>query len=111
MKYLLIIISLLTLIYNGLLFYVDTHIDQKDHSGVYNNPHVTWSSRGIYDSYKEQNSITSFKKAFDSGYIGAEVDCYYDSTLNKFIVSHDRRKNKKEEHYQYLLKDGEILTL
>ena len=111
MKYLIIIISLLTLIYNGLLFYVDAHIDEKDHSAVYNNPHITWSSRGIYTSPKEQNSITSFKKAFDAGSMGAEVDCYYDIFLDKFIVSHDRTKKDTPGQYQYLLKDGEILTL
>ena len=111
MKYLIIIISLLTLIYNGLLFYVDTHMDEKDHSAVYNNPHITWSSRGIYNSPKEQNSITSFKKAFDAGSMGAEVDCYYDIFLDQFIVSHDRTEKETKGQYQYQLKDGEILTL
>jgi hypothetical protein len=111
MKYLLIIISLLALIYNGLLLYVDMHIDEKNHSTVYNNPQITWSSRGIYNSPKEQNSITSFKKAFDTGSMGAEVDCYYDVFLDKFIVSHDRTQKEPEGQYQYQLKDGAILTL
>ena len=111
MKYFILIISLLALTYNGLLFYVNMHIDEKDHSGVYNSPHITWSARGIYDSYATQNSITSFKKAFDVGYLGAEVDCYYDDLLDKFIVSHDRTKKENQEGYNYALKDGEILTL
>ena len=111
MKYLLIIISLLALTYNGLLLYVDTHMDKKDHSAVYNNPHITWSSRGIYDSPKEQNSITSFKRAFDAGSMGAEVDCYYDISLDKFVVSHDRVQKGATGQYQYQLKDGEVLTL
>lgn len=111
MKYFFLIISLLVLIYNSLLFYVDMHIDEKNHSNVYNNPHITWSSRGIYDSYAGQNSITSIKKAFDAGYLGAEIDCYYDIFLEKFIVSHDRTEKTQKGQYQYLLKDGEILTL
>lgn len=111
MKYIFIIISLLALTYNGLLFYVNSHIDEKDHSAVYNNPHIIWSSRGIYNSPKEQNSITSFKKAFDAGSMGAEVDCYYDVFLDKFIVSHDRTKKGEKGQYRYQLKDGEILTL
>jgi hypothetical protein len=111
MKYFFLIISLLVLIYNSLLLYVDMHIDEKDHSNVYNNPKITWSSRGIYDSYAGQNSITSIKKAFDAGYLGAEVDCYYDISLGKFIVSHDRTEKEQTGQYQYLLKDGEILTL
>ena len=111
MKYLVVIISLLALIYNGLLLYVDMHIEAKNHSAVYNNPQITWSARGIYDSPKEQNSITSFKKAFDAGSMGAEVDCYYDVFLDKFIVSHDRTKKEQTGQYQYLLKDGEVLSL
>ena len=111
MKYLIIFISLLTLIYNATLFYVNMHIDEKDHSRVYNDPHLTWSARGIYDSHAEQNSITSIKKAFDAGYLGAEIDCYYDVTLDKFILSHGRSKKKIQGKYQYALKKGKLLTL
>ena len=111
MKYLFFFIASVSLFYNGILFYVEMHIDQKDHSKVYNDPHITWSARGIYDSYATQNSIDSFKKAFDAGYMGAEVDCYYDAYLDKFIVSHDRKKVKDKNQYHYNLKQGKLLTL
>jgi len=111
MKYLFFFIASVSLFYNGVLFYVEMHIDQKDHSKVYNDSHITWSARGIYDSYATQNSIDSFKKAFDAGYMGAEVDCYYDEYLDKFIVSHDRKKVKDKKQYHYNLKQGKLLTL
>jgi len=111
MKYFLILISLLALIYNGLLLYVDTHMDKKDHSSVYNDPHAIWSSRGLYHSYAEQNSIESLQRAFDAGHLGAEIDCYYDLTLKKFIVSHDRSKKDAQGNYHYELKHGKLLTL
>ena len=96
MKYFLVVIFLLTIIYNGLLFYVDSHIHKKDYSNVYNNPHVVWSSRGLYEDSLEQNTLHSFKKAFNEGFLGVEVDCYYSLEENKFIISHaEPKKNMK----------------
>jgi hypothetical protein len=84
--------------------------ERLSQSEVYNDPHAIWSSRGIYDSKKEQNSLSSFGRAFDAGYLGVEVDCYYDKGLNQFIVSHDRNKtNPDGSHFE--LKDGKLLTL
>jgi len=111
MKIIFIIFALLTLIYNGLLYYVDAHIARKIHAPVYNNPHAIWSSRGIYASKEEQNSLSSFGKAFDAGYLGAEVDCYYDKVTDSFIVSHERKKKGKKGLRNYELKEGKLLTL
>ncbi len=111
MKYIFTLILLLTIVYHATLIYVEAHIDQKDHSNVYNAKHITWSARGIYDSYATQNSLESFQKAFEAGYVGAEVDCFYDEFLDKFIVSHDRYPNKEGKGYTYNLKNGKLLTL
>lgn len=104
------VIFILTILYNGLLLYVDQHMSEKDYSDIYNNPNVVWSSRGLYASSIKQNTIQSFKKAFDEGFVGVEVDCYYDVLLDKFIVSHDQTKNSNGKN-EYTLKNGELLTL
>ncbi|MFT5260452.1 MAG: hypothetical protein ACI810_002203 [Gammaproteobacteria bacterium] len=61
-----------------------------------------WSARGVYNAREDQNSIESIGKAFALGAVGAEVDVFYDTTLERYIVSHD---------YPYNLKNGEVLTL
>jgi glycerophosphoryl diester phosphodiesterase len=110
MKYAFMVVVLLTLLYNGLLLYVEQHMGEKNYSDVYNNPNIVWSSRGLYDDSSEQNTIQSFKKAFEKGFSGVEVDCYYDVLLDKFIVSHGQHKNSDGTN-KYALKDGELLTL
>lgn len=111
MKYIFIILTLLTLIYNGLLYYVDTHIEDRITAPIYNNTHAIWSARGIYSSKEEQNSLLSFGKAFAVGYLGVEVDCYYDKLTDSFIISHDRKKKGQEGLRNYTLKEGKLLTL
>jgi len=111
MKTLFYLILFLTLVYNAVLFYVDKNIDQRNMKNVYNNCHKVWSSRGIYNSQANQNSISSFKKAFSLGHKGIEVDFYYDVKMNRFIISHDRLYLKEKKSYQYFLKDGKVLTL
>jgi hypothetical protein len=111
MKYFLFIVVFFTLLYNGVLWYVDAHIDQKDHRDVYNDCHKVWSSRGVYSSHATQNSLESFEKAFALGHKGVEVDFYYDVQDDIFVISHNRPKKDTNGKLHYTLKDGKILTL
>ncbi len=90
--------------------YVEQHMNEKNYSNVYNNPNIVWSSRGLYETSSEQNTMQSFKRAFDKGFIGVEVDCYYDVSLDKFIISHGQKK-KSDGTSKYALKNGKLLTL
>jgi len=111
-KVLVSIVIILTIIYNATLLYVNNHINERlSHIDVINDCHKIWSSRGIYNSKKEQNSIESFQRAINSGYIGFEVDFYYDTTLDRFVISHDRPKKGKDGKLHYSLKDGKLFTL
>jgi glycerophosphoryl diester phosphodiesterase len=111
MKYFFSIIVVFTLLYNGILLYVNQNIESINHKNVYNNCHKVWSSRGFYASHSEQNSLNSFENAFSLGYNGVEVDFYYDLKMDKFIVSHDRVKKDKKGNFYYSLKNGKLFTL
>jgi hypothetical protein len=105
------IILFLTLAYNITLYYVDANIDKRVPTNSYDNCHKIWSARGIYENKGEQNSIKSLTKATKAGYIGFEIDFYYDTNIDKFIVSHDKPKKDKNGEFHYTLKDGKLLTL
>jgi len=112
LKIFLSLIVILTIIYNITLWYVNNNIDKRvAKKNVFNNCHKIWSARGIYSSKKEQNSLKALKKAADTGYIGFEVDFYYDTALDKFVISHDRPKKGKDGKLHYSLKDGKLFTL
>ncbi len=102
LKFFFYFFLLLVVIYFALVFYVDRQLGKKDFSDSYNDCHKVWSARGIYRTFKEQNSIESIRAAFEQGAMGVEVDVRYDVELKDFVVSHD---------YPYNLKNGKILTL
>ena len=105
------ILIFLTLVWNLTVIYVDTKLSQRTYPGVYDNCNKIWSSRGLYNSHDERNSITSFRRAFKHGAIGAEVDFSYDVKSDRFIVGHSHPKKDAEGNYVYAKKDGIILTL
>jgi len=113
-KFLKIVIAtilILMVAYNITLFYVDANIKNRVPKNVYNNCRKIWSARGIYDKRSEQNSLKSLQKAADAGYIGFEIDFYYDTHKDMFVVSHDKPKKDKNGELHYTLKDGKLLTL
>ncbi|TEW44236.1 hypothetical protein [Psychromonas algicola] len=110
-KIVLIFFLLILIIYNVTNFYVDAQISQIKRKDIYNDCHKIWSARGIYTSKEEQNSIAALQKAFELGALGAEFDFYYDTKLDKFIVSHSPPKKDKDGNLIYLKKNGELLTL
>jgi len=67
----------------------------------YNECEKVWGHRGYFKSH-EQNSLNSYRAAFDLGAEGTELDIFYDIEMNDFVVSHD---------FPYKLKDGKLLML
>lgn len=110
-KILLTALLLLILLYNFTIMYIDGNIDKKRNENIYNSAHKVWSSRGLYDTHDEQNSIVSMNRAFSEGAHGVEVDFHYDIEMNRFIVSHDHPKADKNGKLIYATKNGELLTL
>jgi len=110
-KILLSLLVISIILWNGIIYYVDQHIAEKYDETVYNSIHKIWIARGLYNFRAEENSITSFQRAFDAGAVGVEVDFYYDTKSDTFIVSHDKFTNKKTSEPKYEKKDGKILTL
>ena len=97
--------------WNLTIAYVDAQLSKRTYQNVYDNCNKIWSSRGLYNSYKERNSISSFKRAFEHGAVGAEVDFSYDAKMNRFVVGHGHPKKDVNGNYVYAKKDGIILTL
>ncbi len=106
-----IVFLLAVVAWNATVVYVDKMLEKRAYSEVYDSCHKIWSSRGLYNTHDERNSITSFSRAFDAGAYGAEVDFSYDVKMNRFIVSHGHPKKDANGDYIYPKKDGKILTL
>jgi len=102
---------LIILLWNVVVNYVDQNIHKKYDNSVYNSIHKIWVARGLYDSHKEENSITAVQRAFDAGAVGVEVDFYYDIKSDTFIVSHNKPRVTKNNELLYEQKDGKTLTL
>ena len=97
--------------WNILVAYVDKELSGREHKGVYQSCHKIWAARGLYNSHDERNSITSFRRAFEHGTQGGEVDFSYDVKMNRFIVSHGHPKKDADGNFIYPKKEGELLTL
>lgn len=110
-KWLFYFVIIVAIVYRVTLWYVDRHIeDRVAKKEVFSDYHKIWSSRGMYGGDIKQNSLESFAKAIDAGYIGFEVDFYYEPMYDRFVVSHDRAINDDGKP-AYNLKDGKLLTL
>lgn len=107
----LMLLLLLVVVWNATVVYVDRMLAKRAYAEVYGSCHKIWSSRGLYNSHDERNSITSFRRAFEQGAQGAEVDFSYDVKMNRFIVSHGHPKKDANGDFIYPKKDGRILTL
>lgn len=92
----------------GVVAWVDYRLGLRDNVGVYDDPYKVWGARGLVlegsriTKNGTQNSIESIGLAFDRGAKGVEVDVYFDTQLNQYVVSHDR---------PYNLKNGALLSL
>ena len=105
---LLFISGLMTTGFIALVTWVDHQLAQRKNVGVFDDPHKVWAARGLVLGgpkivrHGDQNSIPAIRLAFDRGAKGVEVDVFFEPTLSKYVVSHDR---------PYNLKDGTLLTL
>lgn len=109
----LFLILFLVLAWQLLIYFVDEdlHIRQATRDMIYSDCAKIWSSRGFYDSRKEQNSLAALNRAFALGAKGVEIDFYYDVKSDRFIVSHDKPKKSKNGELIYQEKEGQLLTL
>jgi hypothetical protein len=102
------IVTSIMAIFSVAVIYVDYKLQDQSYDEVYNDCYKVWAARGLVNGGHEimhtgeQNSIESIGRAFRSGAHGTEVDVFYDTTIKKFIVSHD---------YPYNLKNGAILPM
>jgi glycerophosphoryl diester phosphodiesterase len=106
----ILILFFIALWYLG-LYYANIKLSKRSYPNIYNACDKIWSSRGLYHTKEEQNSLSAFKRAFDAGAQGAELDFHYDAYKDRFIISHDHPKKDAEGHYIYPKKEGELLTL
>ena len=102
LRYISYFIIFIVAVSYGLTFYVDYQLARKDFSGSYNDCRKIWSARGLYGNGIDQNSIQSLQAAFAEGAMGAEVDIFYDTEMQDYVVSHSRPYSKK---------NGKILML
>lgn len=110
-KILLIFIVVVVILYNLVVFYVDKNMPDRISKNIYDRCEKVWSSRGFYQTIEDRNSIKSLNEAFSLGYVGVEVDLFYDVKSDRFIISHDRPKKNKNGDLLYTMKENEILTL
>jgi hypothetical protein len=88
--------------------WVDHNLAGRTYTGVYDDPHKVWATRGLVTDGSDgspirvRNSIESISYAFNRGAKGTEVDVFYDPEMGVFVVSHSRRYEKP---------NGVLLTL
>ena len=106
--FLSLIITSIIIAHEVTVIYVDHQLSGRSYDDVYNKCHKVWAARGLVQEGPNitfngtQNSIESVQLAFDQGARGSEIDVYFDTGQNQFIVSHD---------IPYNLKNGSILRL
>ncbi len=102
----LLLVLLTYITYESLVAFVDQRLVKNAQVDIISTCHKVWSSRGLVtdvaNRWENANSIESIGLAIKSGAKGVEVDMFYDSKMNDYIVSHDR---------PYNLKNGKLLTL
>lgn len=66
-------------------------------------PPQVWAHKGFHRGIT-QNSIKGFKKAFEMGVRGIELDTHYDRDLDRFVVSHNKPYRRHNGELLYLEK-------
>ena len=97
----------LSILYLLTLNYVNNQLSARTVSGIYNQCHKIWATRGLVTEgdlrhTSSGNSIKTVQRAFSSGAKGSEIDVFFDPKLNQYIVSHN---------FPYRLKEGKLLSL
>ena len=107
----IIILAATVITWNFTVAYVDKQLQENRDLNMYNSCHKVWASRGLYSDWYDKNSIKSMQSAFLNGARGVEVDFYYDSEMDRFIVSHDRPFESSDGTLVYTKKNGKLLTM
>jgi hypothetical protein len=106
-----VLLLLLVIAWNIAVYYADRTLQTRRYDTVYDSCHKIWSSRGLYHTKEERNTLTSFGRAFAHGAHGAEVDFSYDVAMDRFIVGHGHPKKGPDGRFVYTQKAGGLLTL
>ncbi len=80
-------------------------------SAVYSLAPKQWIPRGFYGNGVVENSLRSVRAAFERGAHGVEVDFYYDTSADRFVVSHDGPQIDAQGRQHFVQVDGGELTL
>ncbi len=107
----ILLLSVLVLVWNLTVNYVDHELQKNRHASVYSSCHKVWAARGLYNDHSEQNSIVSMQRAFTAGALGVEVDFYYDIKMDRFIISHNKPVKGGDGNLIYTKKNGKLLTM
>lgn len=87
--------------------WLDQRLAERTYPGVYADCHKVWATRGLVlnrpaDDSNAGNSVASVRRAFAAGARGAEIDLYFDTDLQRYVISHNR---------PYKRHSGELLFL
>jgi len=85
----------------SLVGYVNISFSRLKVTPFYEGCQKVWGHAGYRQEYGA-NALPGYRKAFDLGATGVELDVRYDTELGRFIVSHD---------FPYQEKDGKLLKL
>ena len=89
-------------------YWIDHQLQQRAYTDVYASCNKVWATRGLVSDPAKSgdasagNSIETVRHAFDMGAPGTEIDVFFDTTLDQYVLSHDIPYNKK---------NGELLSL
>ncbi|WP_345970086.1 hypothetical protein WCX72_12590 [Sulfurimonas sp. HSL1-6] len=104
-------VLVIVIAWNAAVYFADRQIAAKRYDGVYDSCHKVWSSRGLYDTKQERNSLTAFRRAFEAGAHGVEVDFSYDADSDRFIIGHGHPRKGPDGRTVYTEKEGGLFTL
>ena len=104
-------VLLIVIAWNAAVAFADRQLEKRPYDGVYDSCHKVWSSRGLYDTKEERNSPTAFRRAFEAGAHGVEVDFSYDTATDRFIIGHGHPRKGPDGKPVYTEKEGGLFTL
>lgn len=99
--------ALLVFGYYTSVAWLDHQLANRVYPGVYADCYKVWATRGLVigrpaNDSNAGNSVAAVTRAFTAGAKGAEIDVYYDTKLQRYVVSHNR---------PYKPHNGELLFL
>lgn len=86
---------------------LNQNLATRTYPAAYADCYKVWATRGLVlnrpvDDSNAGNSVAAVSRAFAAGARGVEIDIYFDTKLQRYVVSHNR---------PYKLHDGQLLFL